>query len=272
MTSKLSTAQSPEEKVAMADTWGRELAQKDKQAGVFNDADKASRFVGRVSRLWEKHGPQVKAVAGRAGKGAVNAVKAVGERIGRIENPIPRGAAAGATIGGVAGGIQGLVSPDRDPYTGEKKRIKTMLSKGTAGALTGAATGALTGAMHKSSSVQKLETAMTKRAAGVLGGGGLGTMAKNFVASAKPVAQKAMAAAKPIVATGVRSLANAGPANLAKGFGAAGAIGGAIAPGHDAQGRAKSRLGGALKGGVGGALQGAGLGVGAKALHGRMGG
>lgn len=245
-----------EEKVAMADEWGRELANKEKKASTMGNVSEGSKILRRASDLWTRHGPAIKNVAGNAGKGAVNAVKAVGERIGKIENPIPRGAAAGATIGGVAGGIQGLVSPDRDPYTGEKKRIKTMLTKGTAGAMTGAATGALTGAMQKSSSVQKLEEAMTKRAAGVLGGGGFGTMARNFVASARPIAQKALEGSTMGRAAGVGAAAG----------GALGAAKGLVAPGRDSQGRSNSRIGGALRGAAGGAVGGAALGAGAKGL------
>lgn len=261
---------SAEEKISMADKWGRELA---KEAGAFNDADKASKFVGRVGRLWEKHGPKVKSVAGKAGKAATDGVKAVGERIGKIDNPITRGAAAGATIGGVAGGIGGLISPERDPYTGEKKRLKTMLTKGTAGALTGAATGALTGSMQKSSSVVRLELAMdqmTKRA----GLAGISAAAKNFVSQAKPIAAKAMAAATPHVQAAGKVLRGS-TMGQAAGIGAAaggtlGAAKGLVAPGKDAQGNTKSRLGGALKGAVGGAAGGAALGAGAKALSSRM--
>lgn len=232
------------------------------------------KVVERAAQLWAKHGPAVKAGVRTVGNKAHDVAKGIGTRIGKIENPIGRGAAAGATLGGIAGGVQGLVSPDRDPYTGEKKRLKTMLTKGLAGAATGGATGALTGSMQKSSSVQKLETAMAKSAAGLIGGGGLGSMAKNFVAQAKPMAQKAMSAATPHVQAGMKALSGASMGQAA-GVGAAagGALGaakGLVAPGRNAQGQTNSRVGGALKGAVGGAVGGAALGAGAKGLSTRM--
>lgn len=244
----------------------REEMRKVKKAGL---AEEGSKLIGKAGKLWVKHGPEVKRVAGKAGQAAQNTVKRIGEGIGKIENPVSRGAAAGATVGGIAGAIQGGISPDRDPYTGQKKRLKTMLSKGVAGAATGAATGGITGAMHKSSSVSRLEAAMTKRAAGV-GIPSLGAVAKNFVASAKPIAQKAMSAATPHVQAGVKALKGSSMGQAA-GVGAAagGAMGGLkglVAPGKDAQGNTKSRIGGALKGTVSGAAGGAALGAGAKAM------
>lgn len=204
--------------------------------------------------------------AKRIGKGAHSAVSSAAGSLSNIKDPIARGAAVGGVVGGVGGAAQGFLDPKENPVTGEKQRLRTAFRKGLAGAAQGASTGAIYGGIQKSSSVKKLASAMEKHALGMQG---IGSMAKNFVASAKPMAQKAMTAAMPHVQQGVKALGNASMGQAAgAGAVAGGALGaakGLVAPGKDAQGNTKSRIGGALKGAVGGAAGGAALGAGAKA-------
>lgn len=245
--------------VSIADAWGRELAHKEKVAISFNQVNEGSKFVGRASRLWEKHGPAVKNLAGKVGKGARDAFSGAGKRIGNIKDPIARGAALGAATGGVGGAVQGFLDPKEDPNTGKKQRVRTAFRKGLAGAAAGAPTGALFASMSKSSSVRELE----KAAAGLPGLGNIGSMARNFVGQMKPMAQKALG--------GVGNMSHGQMAGVGAAAGSTlGAAKGLMAPGKDAQGNTKSRIGGALKGGIGGAALGAGAGVGLKAMAPRL--
>lgn len=243
-----------------------------------------------------KAGKTVGELAKKVGKGAHGAVSSAATHLGNIKDPIGRGAAIGAATGGVGGAVQGFLDPKENPVTGEKQRLRTAFRKGLAGAAAGAPTGALFGAMSKAASVQKLEAALEKRA---LGMAGIGSMAKNFVGSMKPVAEKAMGAVKPMAQKAMgaaqnfaaarpklqQGLLSAGGAlhsagqgigaNLATRAGVGAAAGGAlgaakglVAPGRDAQGQQKSRLGAMARGAAGGAALGAGAGaVAPKALQ-----
>lgn len=240
--------------IDFADSLGRELAQKEKQAGLFKRVD--LRAVGK----------KAKGVAENVGRKARDTVGGAASRLSNIKDPIARGAAIGAATGGVSGGVQGFLDPKENPATGEKHRLRTAFRKGLAGAAAGAPTGALFGAMQKSSSVKKLEMVLEKTA---LGMAGIGSMARNFVASAKPVAQKAMTSMAPALQRGAKTI---GGMSMGRAAGAGAMIGGAvgatkglIAPGKDAQGNTKSRLGGALKSGLSGAGAGGAIGAGAKA-------
>lgn len=241
--------------VEMAEAWARDLA-KEKVAISFNQANEASKFVGRVSRLWEKHGPAVKNIASKAGKKAYDGVSSVGKRMGDIKDPIVKGMATGGAIGGVGGAAQGFLDPKENPYTGEKQRLRTAFRKGMAGAAGGAVSGALIGSMNKSS-------------AAIPGLGGIGSMAKNFVSSMAPTAHKAVNAATPTVRAGIARL---GGSTMGQAAGA-GAVGGAalgaakglVAPGTGPNGQKNSRLGAMARGAVGGAALGGAAGAGAKA-------
>lgn len=204
-------------------------------------------------------------------------VKALGGKINSIHDPIIKGTAAGALIGGVGGVATGAILPDKDE-AGKPQRGRTMMRRGIAGALSGAATGGITGAMQKSSSVKKLEAALEKNA---LGMAGIGSMAKNFVGSMKPVAEKAMGAVKPMAQQAMaavkpmaqkalahpmaqKAIGMAAKNPVATGAVAGGVMGG-MAPGRDANGQQKSRLGGMARGAVGGAAI-SGLATGAQKL------
>lgn len=250
--------------IAVADAWGRELA---KTAGMsFNKVNEASKMVGRISRLWEKHGPAVKQMAGAAGKKVHEGVKNVGSRLGNIKDPITRGAATGVAIGGVGGAAQGFLDPKENPYTGEKQRLRTAFRKGLSGAASGAVQGGLIGSMGKTSSVKSLE----KAAAGVVPGlGAMGAAAGNFVRSMGSTAHKALNSATPALRSGISTL---GKSTMGQAAGA-GAVGGAalgaakglVAPGRDANGQQRSRLGAMAGGAAKGAAGGAAMGAGAKA-------
>ncbi len=244
---------SAEELIDFAESLGRGLAQKNKEAGLFNRSN--LRSIGR----------KAKQVAGTVGEKARGAVGETAKRLSDIKDPIARGAAIGGITGGVSGGLQGFLDPKEDHSTGKKMRLRTAFRKGLAGAAAGAPTGALFGAMQKSSSIQSLKNALEKNA---LGMSGIGSMARNFVSQAKPMAQRAMSAAAPAIQRGMGALGSSSMGRAA-GMGAAaggamGAAKGLIAPGKDAQGNTRSRIGGALKGGVVGAGAGAALGAGAK--------
>lgn len=260
----------------MADEVGRELAHKEKIAISFNKVNEGSKLVSRAVRLYDRAkgpvGNAAKAVGGKAYEG----VKALGHNIGKIQDPILKGTAIGAATGGAGGAVSGLLDPKEDPYTGEKQRMKSMVRRGLSGAAGGAATGALFGSIGKTSSVsvQKLASALEKRA---LGMAGIGSMAKNFVGSMKPVAEKAMAAVKPMAqnamakaapmatkALGGKSMGQVAGMGAAAG-GALGAAKGLVAPGKNSQGQPNSRIGSMARGAVGGAALGAGAAAGAKA-------
>lgn len=258
-------------------------ASAEKVAVSFNQMNEGSKMLGRMSRLWDKHGGTVKNVAGKVGKGAVDVAKNVGTRLTNIKDPVARGAAIGAATGGVGGAVQGFLDPKENPITGEKQRLRSAFRKGLAGAAAGAPTGALFGAIGKTSSVKTLE----KAAAGLTGLGGIGSMAKNFVASAKPMVQgmasKAMPAiqnaavqAKKMVqplkpfAQAATGLAAAQPTgqmmgHMAGGGALGGAVKGLVAPGKDAQGQQRSRLGGMARGAATGAALGLGTAAATKA-------
>lgn len=248
----------------------------EKVAISFNQVNEASKIPGRISRAYESLKGPVGSAAKAVGSKAHGAVKALGNKVNRINDPIAKGTAVGALIGGSGGVVSGLLDPKEDPLTGEKQRLRSAFRRGVSGAAGGAVSGALMGSFGKTSSVQKLAAALEKQALG-LNMGGIGSMAKNFVGQMKPVAQKAMGAVKPMAqnamakaapmatkALGGKSMGQAAGMGAAVGAGL-GAAKGLVAPGTNAQGQQNSRLGAMARGAAGGAALGAGAGAAAKA-------